>query len=54
VGVYVPIGFVFLVVVVEDGVEREVFEHVGVIACVVGVAVAEHGFPFVASWGGGI
>jgi len=43
VGVYIPIGFVFLVVVVEDGVEREVFEHVGVIACVVGVAVAEHG-----------
>ena len=43
VGVDVVVGFGFLVVVGEGTCEEVVFEQVGMVAGVVGVAVAEHG-----------
>ena len=42
-GVDVGIGFVFAVVIIQDQLQNKVFEHVGVVAGVKSVTVAEHG-----------
>jgi hypothetical protein len=39
----VPVGFIFLPEIPQQLDEYRVFENVGVIACVKGVSVAEHG-----------
>ena len=43
VGVDVPIGFVFAVEVIQHQPKDKMFEHVGMVAGVKGVSVAEHG-----------
>jgi putative regulatory protein recX len=57
VGVDIPIGLVFAVEVAEGEKQDKMFEHVGMVAGMEGVAVAEHGVAlswerqhFIAGW----
>lgn len=42
-GIDIGIGFVFAVVIVQNKIQNQMFEHVGMVAGVKSVTVAEHG-----------